>query len=245
MGNSLDVLAQNISTLSDAINKAGSLRMLSQRMIKAWLQLISGILPEASQKILDDSIILFDRRLSDLKVYTAKNMATITLYESLEKEWNEFKKIIRVNTTDATTVNNVIAKSDQLRNRADAALGMLAQTSTAPISPLVEKAGRQRMLSQLIARELIRSRLPGQPKGESAVLSDSLALFRVNHTELVANPGNNGAIKSQLELVATMWIFFENALKSKAPEALAQVAGASESLLAALERLVSMYERAL
>ncbi len=214
MGHTFDAIAQ-INTLPDAINKAGSLRMLSQRIVKAWLQIIGGITPDVSQKILDDSVSLFDKRLSELQSYAGKNLAVASQYDALEKEWGEFKRLIRGNTPSAAMITGVVPKSDQIRNFANNAVNELEKGSSVPANKLVNIAGRQRMLSQLITREILLARLPGQPKEPSKILIDSTKLFRSSHQELLANPSNSGAIKSQLELAGSMWTFFENALSSK------------------------------
>jgi Type IV pili methyl-accepting chemotaxis transducer N-term len=242
MGQHFEVIAQ-INTLPEAINKAGSLRMLSQRITKAWLQILSKINPDASQKILDDSISLFDKRLSELQWYTSKNLAVATQYDILEKEWNEFKKMIRGKNPSAEMVSSLIPKSDQVRNFANTAVTELEKGSSAPANRLVNIAGWQRMLSQLITRELYLARLPGQSMAVSKTLVDAIKLFKSSHQELLAHPGNTPAIKSQLELAEMMWIFLENASSNKWPETAPQVASASENLLKTLEALVPLYEK--
>ena len=50
-----------VSDINDAINKAGRQRMLSQRMAKAWLAIGLDIEVARAQRILGDSMALFDR----------------------------------------------------------------------------------------------------------------------------------------------------------------------------------------
>ncbi len=241
-GHTFDAIAQ-INTLPDAINKAGSLRMLSQRITKAWLQIIGRITPDISQKILDDSISLFDKRLSELQSYTRQDLAVKIQYDAIEKEWNEFKKMIRGKVPSTDMIDTVLLKSDQIRNFANNAVNELERGSTVPANELVNLAGRQRMLSQRIALEIIRARLPGQPKEISKTLIDSINLYKLSHQKLLAHPSYGGAIKAQLDSAALMWNFFESAPSNKSPEVGTQVASASEILLKTLDILVSMYEK--
>ncbi|MEY2952098.1 MAG: hypothetical protein RLZZ401_185, partial [Pseudomonadota bacterium] len=59
-----------VSGIGDAINKAGRQRMLSQRMGKAWLSLGLGVQVEAARRVLDQSMALFDRQLTELKAFS-------------------------------------------------------------------------------------------------------------------------------------------------------------------------------
>jgi Type IV pili methyl-accepting chemotaxis transducer N-term len=219
--------------------------MLSQRIIKAWLQILGGIALEASQKILNDSILLFDVRLSELQLYATatKNVSVSIQYDVLENEWSELKRIIRRNVPSAAMIPTLIPKSDQIRNLANYAVDEFEKNSSVPANRIVNIAGRQRMLSQIVTRELILARIPGQPRGLSTTLIESAKLFRTTHQELLAHPGNTGAIKSQLELTGMLWVFFENALLGKVPEIPNQIASASENLLKTLDSLVLLYEK--
>lgn len=219
--------------------------MLSQRITKAWLQILGGITPDVSQKILNDSILLFDIRLSELQSYTTatKNVPVSIQYDVLENEWSEFRRLIRRNVPSAALIPTLIPKSDQVRNLANQAVNEFEKSTNVPANRIVNIAGRQRMLSQVVTRELILARIPGQPRGLTPTLIESAKLFRTTHQELLAHPGNTGAIKSQLEIAGMLWIFFENALLGKVPEISNQIASASENLLKTLDSLVLLYEK--
>ncbi|HEV8689156.1 MAG TPA: type IV pili methyl-accepting chemotaxis transducer N-terminal domain-containing protein [Ideonella sp.] len=53
-----------VQDLNDAVNKAGRQRMLSQRMVKAWLAIGQQVEPTRAEKVLADSLALFDRSWS-------------------------------------------------------------------------------------------------------------------------------------------------------------------------------------
>ena len=68
-----------VADLSDAINKAGRQRMLSQRMGKAWLAMLLSVEKTSAQLVLDKSITLFDRQLLELKAF-APNPEVLATY---------------------------------------------------------------------------------------------------------------------------------------------------------------------
>ncbi|MEN9543788.1 MAG: hypothetical protein RLZZ598_621, partial [Pseudomonadota bacterium] len=51
-----------VRDMADAINKAGRQRMLSQRCAKAWLALGLKVRPDQADKVLAESMALFDRQ---------------------------------------------------------------------------------------------------------------------------------------------------------------------------------------
>ena len=76
--------------LSDAINKAGRQRMLSQRMAKAWFAMLLGVDATQAKLVLDRSMALFDRQLVELKVYASTPTLKLT-YQQLEASWSDYK----------------------------------------------------------------------------------------------------------------------------------------------------------
>jgi nitrate/nitrite-specific signal transduction histidine kinase len=74
--------------LSDAINKAGRQRMLSQRMAKAWFAMLLGVDAPQAKLVLDRSMALFDRQLVELKAY-ASTPALKQTYQQLEAAWSD------------------------------------------------------------------------------------------------------------------------------------------------------------
>ncbi|MCX7279648.1 MAG: type IV pili methyl-accepting chemotaxis transducer N-terminal domain-containing protein [Burkholderiales bacterium] len=82
-----------VADLSDAINKAGRQRMLSQRMGKAWLAMLLSVEKTSAQLVLDKSITLFDRQLLELKAF-APNAEVLATYAKLDGAWSDYKTLL-------------------------------------------------------------------------------------------------------------------------------------------------------
>lgn len=80
-----------VKDLNDAINKAGRQRMLSQRAANAYMTLALQAQPAQAEKILSQSMSLFDRQLVELKAF-APSPAIRDTYVKLEGAWSGYKE---------------------------------------------------------------------------------------------------------------------------------------------------------
>ena len=111
---------------------------------------------------------------------------------------------------------------------------------------LVNLAGRQRMLSQRMAKNYFLVAAKADSKLVLAQLAADATDFRQAMQSLVAAPVSTPAIRGELELAASQWVFFESALRRPADEqGMSAVATTSERLLSVMDRLTGLYEAAL
>ena len=80
-----------VKDLNDAINKAGRQRMLSHRAANAYMALALQAQPAQAEKILSQSMSLFDRQLVELKAF-APSPAIRDTYVKLEGAWSDYKE---------------------------------------------------------------------------------------------------------------------------------------------------------
>ena len=241
----MPVLVQaQVTDLNGAINKAGRERMLSQRMAKAYLQLGQNVDMTRSQRVLDASVALFDRQLVELKNY-APNADTRATSLALEKTWIAYKDVLVGMAPSQERAPQVLQLSDEVLALANTLTLQFEALSGTPAGHLINLAGRQRMLSQRMAK-LYQALHWNLPAGK---MRDDLELarkeFATAHAALEAAPLNTDKLKRDLQLTSQQWFFFQDALDQKEQDAMTRatnVASTSERILEMMEEVVSGYE---
>jgi hypothetical protein len=241
----LGVNAQ-VSDLADAINKAGRQRMLSQRMGKAWLALVHKAEGRIAGTVLDKSMALFDRQLVELKAFAPSPEIRET-YTALEAAWSDYKGALvgaAPSKAGAAAVlkadARVLALAHQGTVQYEAAMGR-------PVGKLVNVAGRQRMLSQRMAKFYYAATLPVDTATAVAEIGKARSEFLAAMTTLRDAPEATARIREELALADGQWFFFDQALQrvqsgaAATAKPLSDVFVTSENLLSVMDRVTDLY----
>ncbi len=241
---SLGVQAQ-VSDLNDAINKAGRQRMLSQRMGKAWLALVHKTESASAQTVLDRSMALFDRQLVELKAF-APSADIRETYRQLETVWSAYKATLVGASPDKAGAAAMLKTDAQVLALAHQGTVQYEALSGRPVGKLVNIAGRQRMLSQRMAKFYFAATLPVDASVAATEIGKARSDF-LSAMELLRNaPEATDRIRSELELADGQWFFFDRALgrmesTSKSAQPLSDVFVTSENLLSVMDRITGLY----
>lgn len=234
-----------ITDMSDAINKAGRQRMLSQRMAKAYFAMGQQVQVAAANRVMEQSMALFDRQLVELKAYAPAGAVRDT-YVQLESEWSAYKALlIGAEPSEANAVKLLVldAKVLELSNRGT---GQLEQLSGKPFGKLVNIAGRQRMLSQRLAKYYLSAAWNVESAASGIEMTKARTEFVSAMDILRKAPETGPEVKQELQLADGQWLFLDMALKarpSSAGKGASDVFVTSENLLQVMDKITYLYAR--
>ena len=229
---------------AEAVNRAGQLRMLSQRLVKLYALTCAEVRLAETKGMLADSIALVDDTLAIL-VRSLSQPTFGDLIEAVAVHWKTLKPILeRPAQTSALEdvdriAEDVLLRSEQLT--ANLEIGGYANSLR-----VINVAGRQRMLSQRLPKAtLLALLLTGKPAKAARAVGKTVTSELVDGMAYLLNlPLSNPEISRELEAASSLWQELQTALATPSV-ALEQVADLSERLLERFDRLTTQYEHAM
>ena len=230
--------------VSTAINRVARFRALSQRIAKAYCQIHLNVLPEQARAVLTTARQLVQSGFEDLA--KAQWPADLTgMVADVRKQADALESLL-VMPPSRESVAAVAAQSDKMMAAAQSTTEAFEKFAKMGTAKLVNMAGRQRALSQRLAKNyfLVAAKLEG--KGTQDQMKADAAEFRHAMSALAAAPISTPAIRNELALGDSQWVFFDAALQRKPDDRGLEVVGTtSERLLEVMDRLTGLYDAAL
>ncbi|HLD66357.1 MAG TPA: type IV pili methyl-accepting chemotaxis transducer N-terminal domain-containing protein [Pseudomonas sp.] len=227
---------------AEAMNLAGMQRMLSQRIAKSYLMIGADVRSEVATQQLDQSIARFESNYLALSEY-AGNPDIADALETIGVTWQAYRELA-LSRPDREHAIPLLQLSDQLLAQGEQLVQLIERHTGSRNARLVNRSGRQRMLSQRIAKLYLALswRLP--IAGLEADLQKATEEFEVAQQELLAAEQNTPQINQALQKVEAQWRFARAGFRLSADSRYVPtvITTTTETLLWQMNALTSQYE---
>jgi len=235
-----------IDNISQAINESGRLRMLTQRMAKAHFLRAMDIQPDVTKNQFNKSIFKFEDNINKLKIFTNTLQEASELNHSIsqiEKQWQNYKQTLMMDLHDGYA-SQILEQSDLTLMACEKLVVLLEKTAQRQSAHWVNLSGRQRMLSQRIAKLYTAISLSGHNSLYDQGLQAAVLEFDIALAALKKSPDNTLFLTHKLNKVSTQWNFSKQGLRvlnegSSTPLVIFMT---TETILKQMNDITSLYE---
>ena len=227
---------------ADAVNRAGQLRMLSQRIVKALALVQLGVERGAAESQLQESVERAQANVDRLASLSLGD-AVQPLRQDTAAAWEALQVVIRGGANVDLAAADALA--GRLLEQAEHLTDTLQQLSGRRSLQVVNLAGRQRMLSQRVAKQSLLAGCLAGPAGDLAAAGAlaSVAEFDAALAQLERSPLAGDDIRATLAVARGQWQRLLDGVRgASAREGRVTLARESEALLQSFEHLTSLYE---
>ncbi|HEY9066874.1 MAG TPA: ANTAR domain-containing protein [Burkholderiaceae bacterium] len=228
---------------AEAINRAGQLRMLSQRLVLLAAQTLAGIDARGARtrrKEAGDRVRQTLEHLAGLALDAAAGRAL----EHVQASWRSLEAALAPRLS-GETLADIDVRAEALLDAADALTTALEASGARRALRIVNLCGRQRMRVQRLAKDaLLGAMLPGGPWRER--LAPTMREFEVVLAELEHAPLSSPEIRAGLAAARDEWLQLMRGVAAvDRAEGRSQLVRASDSLVDAFDALTASYEHSL
>lgn len=227
---------------AEAVNRAGQLRMLSQRLARLAAQIMVKIEPTGSL----DQRRAVAARVEENIAYLARlpaEPACVAALARVRKAWAAFVAVWRPRTVPHDMVR-IDAAAEALLEGAETLAEALQAASGRRALRIVNLCGRQRMLAERIAKSALQATF--WLEVDAALLPDSAKAFEAALVELEQAPLTSPEVRAALTAAREEWLRLARSLQGLGkPQGGVALARSAEALVDTFDQLAAQYERSL
>jgi AmiR/NasT family two-component response regulator len=231
------------SNWAEAVNRAGQLRMLSQRLVRVFAQRMAKVGVRRAAELQEESLRRARENIARLEVLIPPSLHHPAL-TAVSEAWAALQAVIE-GRLSAGAVAQANACAEVLLEAAERLTQTLEVASGRRALHVVNLSGRQRMLAQRVAKEAMLSLATGQPPS-SEPMSAAIGEFEAALSELERAPLSSDPIRASLSAARDEWIRMMRSLAAFEQNAdRSACAAGSDVLVQIFERLTDTYQRSL
>ncbi len=228
---------------ADAMNRAGQLRMLSQRLVRVVAQRLLKL----DVRVAADVATQSTQRVHDNLEMLARQCAGTSAQPALDEAtrcWKALAAALAPARVDLDALARIDALAGQLLQAAEQLTQALQQAAGRRALHIVNLCGRQRMRVQRIAKtSLVGALLRTGTATQAAVMLDE---FEAAQRELEQTPLRSPDIRQALAAIGDEWLRLLGGLRAaETADGRRALVHASETMLERLDTLTNAYEHSL
>ncbi len=229
-----------ISSMSEAVNKSGANRMLTQRMLKDYILIAMKNSYKDPSKDLLAAISIFDNTMMELRAYIS-DKAILDGLNKINTLWSPIKNKLQ----ETGNKNDIVAFEKEvyiLLLEINTNTGLIAKSSGDSSSEMVNIAGRQRMYSQRMAMLYMMKVWGVDDPAFAEKLTMVMSKFETVHQRLKKSSLNTDETTKLLAQVDKSFMFFTLMGKSKSKRFIPSLVNRSaNNILKDMNKVTSLY----
>jgi len=228
---------------ADAINRAGQLRMLSQRLVRLAAQLLGGIDVQRARVLRTQSAERVQSNLDHLATLGLKAAGALALAEA-RAAWTVLSTALAARPS-AAGLADIDHRAEVLLAAAEALTEALEASGARRALRIVNICGRQRMRAQRLAKDALLASALRQQTAQARLLP-TMDEFEAALLELERAPLSTAEIRAGLASAGDEWLRLVGGVRAlESADGRAALVRSSEALVDTFEGLTASYEHSL